>query len=96
MYSPWGSHSLLLPMISSLYCMYTCSVIVNIYIYCKKGNSFNTFSFCSTNFLPFLQLKILLCIFFIRLDFSMLDSRDLRQAIGSFAIKKFDLSFCNV
>ena len=28
MYRPWGSHSLLLPMVSSLYCLYVCSVIV--------------------------------------------------------------------
>ena len=28
MYRPWGSHSQLLPMVSSLYSLYVCSVIV--------------------------------------------------------------------
>ena len=28
MYRPWGSHCLLLPMVSSLYCLYVCSVVV--------------------------------------------------------------------
>ena len=29
MYRPWGSQSLLLPMVSPLYCLHVCIVIVN-------------------------------------------------------------------
>ena len=35
MYRPWGSHSHLLPMVSSSYCLYVCSVIVS-FICVKK------------------------------------------------------------
>ena len=36
MYRPWGSYSLLLPMVSSLYCLYVCNVIASIYMYKKR------------------------------------------------------------
>ena len=37
MYRPWGSHCLLLPMVSSLYCLYVYCVIVT-FICIKKAD----------------------------------------------------------
>ena len=53
MYRPWGSHCLLLPMVSSLHCLHVCSVIVIFMCMTKKLQCFQMQILAIVKLFPF-------------------------------------------